>query len=197
MKKTEIVAKATDMHIGAQDARLLTGSLKKATVAKAAIAAKPAVKEVKDKDDKVTTKAVASTPAVAAVAASPAVQTMWAITKTEKVMKEFINRMAIEKVVPRLDADGNIEVQVKPEGVRVAFVSATQAIFRDAFKKCKAAGIHNAAGKKVYDADVKLKKQQAADKAMKIAKEKAAKEKKDNPDAAKKDGGKAAGEKKK
>ena len=62
MKKTEIVAKSTDMYIGAQDARLLTGSLKKESAAKAAIAAKPAVKEVKDKEGKVTTKAVASTP---------------------------------------------------------------------------------------------------------------------------------------
>lgn len=175
--------------IGARDARLEIGSLKKAKDAQPAVKAVKAVKakpEIRDANTgEITQEGV---EAVAAVKAKPAVPAQPAEQKVRLVASAGPDsRKVAEQIVARMRDQGfepHGEITEKENGEhQVIYVDESDKPIRAAFKACKAKDNYNKAG-------LELRKKAAAKEAAekkKAAEEKAAKEKAEAEAKAKKE----------
>ncbi len=159
--------------VGARDARLQMGNLRKAKEAVPAVKAVKAVPEKKDKDGNITQEAVAAVKAVPAKKAQPQVQQVHLDCVSEEVMHEVRARMADQGFEDKFDG----QVIMSGNRFRLTFEAETAQPIRAAFKAVKAADGYNKEGmdkiKEQKKADAKAKKE-----AEKAEKEKAEKDKK-------------------
>lgn len=173
-KKMTELKMVENMVVGARDAKLSIGSLKKAKPAVEAVAevkgvkgveAKPAVKADKEKGIKAqkAVKAVAEVKAVKAVEAAPAkpsVQQVHLDSVSKEVRDEVRARMANQGFTDKFDGQ-----DIEHNGLfRLTYEAETDKPIRAAFKACKAKKGYNAAGLKIQEdakkAEAKAKKEQ-------------------------------------
>lgn len=160
--------------VGARDAKLQMGNLRKAKEAVPAVKAVKAVLEKKDKDGNITQEAVAAVKAVPAKEAQPQIQQVHLDCVSEEVMQEVRARMADQGFEDKFDG----QIIMADNRFRLTFEAEAAQPIRAAFKAVKAADGYNKEGmdkiKEQNKADAKVKKD--AEKAEK-AKEEKAKEK--------------------
>lgn len=145
----DVVAKANDLYIPSNGARLISMTTRKP---QKAIIATEAKAEVKDKDGKLVS---AEVKAVKGRVAKTGMVFMKIAANNETMLKELANRLAIEGVLPKEDA----KIEPHHSGVTMVFEHENQAAIRIALKMSKGKGEHNAKGLAIEDGAQKLKAQ--------------------------------------